>query len=403
MKQKSLFKERVLSLVLCIVLSLSICALPASATSNAAEEASESLYSLGLFRGTGTRNDGTPIFDLDKIPTRGQAVIMLVRLLGKEAEAMNYTQNDYARLPFTDVSSALKPYVLYAYEHGLTNGISNTKYGSGQNIRANQYVSFVLRALGYVSGRDFSVSDPWELSDSIGLTHGEYNVNTTSFTRGDVAIISNNALSVYKNNSSQTLMDYLNETGFGRATIESFQYLTTYYYGGTSYYSGAYIEGINRSTFNGKTEYYMAPGWATRVLAVAIGAMEIKPSDNPFLAGDIKINNKNKMLDEYHTQSFYGPIQYDSVKEKMYSPITFQEITINHTCISYNGITIHMDESTDNNYTVHIRDGVKTYANDNHYYPHYYVCINDLLKAFNIQGEFQLIEVGEGTMAWTLK
>ena len=72
-----------------LALSLMLCMVPAvSAVSDEATEAAEALYELGLFRGTGTNEDGTPIFDLDKTPTRNQAVIMLVRLLGKEEEAL---------------------------------------------------------------------------------------------------------------------------------------------------------------------------------------------------------------------------------------------------------------------------------------------------------------------------
>ena len=50
------------------------------------------------------------------------------------------------------------------------------------------------------------------MSDKIGLTNGQYNSSTANFTRGDVAIISNNTLSVKLKNSTQTLRDSLNTT-----------------------------------------------------------------------------------------------------------------------------------------------------------------------------------------------
>ena len=75
--------KKLISLI--IVFLLLIGTVPAaSAAGSEQEKAAETLYALGLFRGTGTHPDGTPIFDLDKTPTRNQAVIMLVRLLGKE-------------------------------------------------------------------------------------------------------------------------------------------------------------------------------------------------------------------------------------------------------------------------------------------------------------------------------
>jgi len=187
--------KKFLSLILALVLSFSL--IPtAAAASEEATEAAETLYELGLFRGTGTNPDGTPIFDLDKPPTRNQAVIMLVRLLGKEQEALSGNWN----LPFTDVpkDSTAYPYIGYAYANGLTNGTSATTYSGTNPIKSNQYIAFVLRSLGYTSGRDFQVGTSWKLANDIGLTNGEYDNNPASFTRGDVALISCQSLSCEK-------------------------------------------------------------------------------------------------------------------------------------------------------------------------------------------------------------
>jgi hypothetical protein len=74
---------------------------------------------------------------------------MLIRLLGKEAEATG----SYWWHPFTDVDDWASSYVGYAYQKGITNGISATKFGGGATpSTAAQYVTFVLRALGYVEG-----------------------------------------------------------------------------------------------------------------------------------------------------------------------------------------------------------------------------------------------------------
>ena len=141
---------------LMLTLSMLFCLVPsASAASDEANEAAEALYDLGLFKGTGTNPDGTPIFDLDKTPTRNQAVIMLVRLLGKEEDALAGEWE----LPFTDVAkgSTAYPYIGYAYANGLTSGTTTTTYSGTAPIKANQYITFVLRALGYESGKDFQV------------------------------------------------------------------------------------------------------------------------------------------------------------------------------------------------------------------------------------------------------
>ena len=206
-------KKRVLCMILTLVMIFTLVPSVAAA-SKEATKAAEALYELGLFKGTGTNPDGTPIFDLDKTPTRNQAIIMLVRLLGKEEEAKAGTW----KIPFTDVSDSMKPYIGYAYANGLTNGFTATTYCGTNPIKANQYITFVLRSLGYTSGADFQVSAAWDFSDKIGLTDGRYDQNTTAFTRGDVAIISNSALSTKTKNSTDTLLNVLKAQGIGQTT-----------------------------------------------------------------------------------------------------------------------------------------------------------------------------------------
>ena len=174
---------------------------PVVPTPSTAQQAAQTLYERGLFSGTGKDANGNPNFDLDRAPTRHEAVTMLVRLLGKENEAKNGTWNT----PFTDVAEWAKPYVGYAYTNGLTSGTSATTYGGNQIVTPAQYLTFVLRALGYQVGTDFQWDKAWELSDKIGLTNGQYNANTINFTRGDVAIISNQALHITLKGSNETL------------------------------------------------------------------------------------------------------------------------------------------------------------------------------------------------------
>lgn len=192
--------KRFIATILSIALMCSF--IPAAfAASDKETQAAQALYDLGLFQGTGNNADGTPNFDLDRAPTRAEAVTMLVRLLGKDAEA----KAESWTTPFTDVADWAKPYVGYAYTNGLTTGTSATTFGGEQTIDATQYLTFVLRALGYTSGTDFQWDSAWTKSDEIKLTDGHYNADTTSFTRGDVAEISYNALSTQKKNEAQSL------------------------------------------------------------------------------------------------------------------------------------------------------------------------------------------------------
>ena len=182
--------RRILALVLAAVLCLS--AVPALAAEGRgaadAETAAEALYDLGLFKGIGRRADGAPVFALDAAPNRAEAITMLVRLLGKEDEARAGSWTT----PFTDVPNWAAPYVGYAYAKGLTKGISRTQFGSTQAVTDSQYLTFVLRALGYSSQTDFRWNAAWELSDRLGFTAGEY-PKSSGFLRGDLAVISYHA------------------------------------------------------------------------------------------------------------------------------------------------------------------------------------------------------------------
>ena len=154
----------------------------------------DALYSLGLFKGTGIDAAGRPKYELSRIPNREEAVTMLVRLLGKEHEALAGEWET----PFTDVSDWAKPYVGYAYANKLTSGTSATTFGGDTPVAANQYITFVLRALGYSSGSDFRWDAPWELANRLGLCEdGEYNeTNNDKFKRANVVAVSYEALEI---------------------------------------------------------------------------------------------------------------------------------------------------------------------------------------------------------------
>ncbi len=197
------------TLALAALLAAGLLLTPAAAA-NTPEHASEVLYQLGLFQGMGQYEDGTPDFALDEIPTREQAVTMLVRLLGKEAEAraMAYSA------PFSDVADWAKPYVAYAYENALTTGTSATSFSGASPVTAAQYLTFVLRALGYSSETDFEWSRAYDFAQELEvIDFGQYERAEDPFTRGDVAIISVGALSAPMKGGAQPLLVFLKELG----------------------------------------------------------------------------------------------------------------------------------------------------------------------------------------------
>lgn len=191
-------KNRIFSLLLAAVLSAGLLTPVLAAPADEAEQAAWTLYHYGLFQGVSTDSRGFPDFALEEKPTRAQGVTMLVRLLGKESAALNGSWTT----PFNDVPGWAKPYVGYAYENGLTNGVSATEFSPAAPIRATEYLTLVLRSMGYVSGEDFDWDRAWVLSNKLEITGGEYKSLDAPFDRGDVAWISLRALDAKKKSSA---------------------------------------------------------------------------------------------------------------------------------------------------------------------------------------------------------
>ena len=85
-------KKKFISLLLAVVMVLSLAPATAFAATAEATQAANELHALGLFGGTGTDANGNPIFDLDRAPTRQEAITVLVGLLGKTGETCRRSQ-----------------------------------------------------------------------------------------------------------------------------------------------------------------------------------------------------------------------------------------------------------------------------------------------------------------------
>ncbi len=178
------------------------------------KQAADYLWKKSLFEGTSKEKDGTPVYRLESVPTREQAITMLIRLLGKEQEALTGQYQS----PFStegDVSPWAKPYVDYAYSVKLTDGTSAATFSGTKPVTATQYITFVLRAMGYDDSKgDFKWSSAWVLSDSLGITKAEYNKqNNDNFKRADMVLISANALAVNMKAKDLTLLEKLRNEG----------------------------------------------------------------------------------------------------------------------------------------------------------------------------------------------
>lgn len=152
-------------------------------------------------------------FDLEVAPTRLQALIMFIRVLGEENEALAWS----GTCPFTDVSpgSQGERYVGYAYERGYTNGYSATQFRPSDPVNARQYTEFVLRALGYSSASNTDLSNTLSRAQSAGvLTEGEVlMLQNDPFLRAELVYISYYALEAQVSGTGRTLGEALMEKG----------------------------------------------------------------------------------------------------------------------------------------------------------------------------------------------
>ncbi len=199
--------RKLLTFVLFIVLIFSF-----TFAANAADEEmlriADDLHKQGLLSGVAIDSEGNPMDGLDSHLTRQQAATLLVKLMGAEEEAINSTwENDFA-----DVEKWAKPFVGYAYANKITSGMRADYFGAMENISASQYITFILKYLGYSAKSDFSWDQSWELSDTLGITNGQYNSsNDTSFLRADAIRITYATL-LYKKGELPAVSEDVNDT-----------------------------------------------------------------------------------------------------------------------------------------------------------------------------------------------
>lgn len=143
--------KRFLAICLTLAMLLGIFCMTAAAYTVQSLNTADALYHLGLFFGTGKS------YELDNSLTRNQGMALLIRMLGKEEESKQYAQKH----PFTDVAEWAAGYVGYAYENGLTKGISATKFGGDMTMTQQMFLTMTLRALGYSDseGGDFTYDE----------------------------------------------------------------------------------------------------------------------------------------------------------------------------------------------------------------------------------------------------
>lgn len=154
------------------------------------------LDELGLFQGTERG------YELDRTMTRAEGAVMLVRLLGGEAEV----EVNVYQTPFTDVPDWAQPYVGWLYENKLTNGTSKTTYSPNESMRFEQYAWFTGRAAGFTDN-DVASGKTHLSAEAYRREYGN------EITRGQAVALSMDTLYAQMNGETRTLAERLIEQG----------------------------------------------------------------------------------------------------------------------------------------------------------------------------------------------
>lgn len=165
---------------------------------SAAEEIAVALSELDLFHGT---DEG---FALHELPTRIQGLVMLIRLTGNEEAALAESEGH----PFTDIQPWADPYVSFANKQQWIKGYEDGRFGADDVLTEQQYVTLLLRALGYTEeAEDFTWETVEEFAANLGLSAvlGQKDV----LDRAGLALISWDALQQPLKEKPETLAESL--------------------------------------------------------------------------------------------------------------------------------------------------------------------------------------------------
>lgn len=220
MQRIKLFIKNLMMLTLILSISLSSISLSFAKEKGDYVKNAESLKALGLFLGT---NKG---FELNRKSNRVQAAVMLVRLLGAEETALK--EDKTKPHPFVDVPEWASSSVSYLYNNELTYGISDTLYGSKNDITPEQYMTFLLRALGYSDkDGDFHLNNSLDFAHQIGMINNNElsllkSKEKTGILRDYIVMMSYNCLFTKMKNEETSLLISLTDKGvISRKNLEN--------------------------------------------------------------------------------------------------------------------------------------------------------------------------------------
>ncbi len=193
-----------------IITTLLVSSMPAFAfTDNETRSMDQFFIDSQLLKGDGGS------FGLDKPATRMEGIIILIRLMGKEADAQAMTDQP---CQFTDVPDWAKGYVNYAYAENISKGVSATRFGVADKMTVYQYNTLMLRVLGYDDSKgDFKWDSSVDKAENLSILPRDFTLLYTQinpvFTKGALMETSFCYLQANLKDQEQTLIDQLIEAG----------------------------------------------------------------------------------------------------------------------------------------------------------------------------------------------
>ncbi|TJX13415.1 S-layer homology domain-containing protein [Tissierella creatinini] len=139
---------------------------------------------------------------------RQDMVVLISRLYNNELSARAYL----VKPKFTDLTksySFYEPYIGWAVDKGLIEGMGDYTFGVNERVTVQQFMTVMLRALGYKEESQLWNTTP-EIASKLGIMDNLNLKPTDHLTRGQMSVMMVNALNLTLKGSSLTLKEKLN-------------------------------------------------------------------------------------------------------------------------------------------------------------------------------------------------
>lgn len=201
--------KRSLSLVLALVMILgSFSTVFAAETTTAVDTASKFLNQKEVLVG-----DAKGDLMLEDNLLRQDTAVLVSKLMGEHDVAVKFPTSDKAPT-YKDIRDKFYlPVLAWAQANETFVGHTEANFGFGENITAQEYSKVLLTALGYKvapnGDSDVKWADALAKAKEFGILNEVKVENSTEITRGEMAVMTFNALSVNMKGSKETLADKL--------------------------------------------------------------------------------------------------------------------------------------------------------------------------------------------------